>query len=516
MKNSYKTNYLKIYINEGLSVLLGILSLLVVVPYISGNKDIYGVYSLCVSALVFLTYADLGFLGAAQKFAAEYYRLGKRKDEVEVLAFGSFIIFLVSLFLSSFYLLLSFKPGMIINGIEESPYIGTAKSLFLWMAVLAPFISLNRLVGCIYTIRVESYINQFINIIGSILRILSVFYFFTGGRYDVVSYFVFIQIVPIICSIVSIIVAKNRYSYSLRFLIRSFRWNKRCYNVTKDLALSTFASTISMILIYELDQIFIGKIFGASLVALYAIAFAILNYIRMFLGGLYSPFTARFAHFRAVNDLDGLKKFYTTVVNITCPIVLCPLLAVCILGERFVMAWSGPVYLNAVPLTRLFVLFNIFAYFSYPNGSIVTVYEKTRVIKTMSLIEPIVYWLGVLFLVKTLPLISFGIMKDVAFWLGVFVNLLVTFRLLHIDWKVFIGKMIRYNCLSILVVCVLSLLANNYIHIEGKSLVSFSMVCIVILSISIIGYSVSYISNPLVNNYIRSLVKGIVKKDKIQ
>lgn len=505
MAESYTLKYIKLYVVEMLSILLGIVSLFVVVPYISGNKEIYGVYSLCISTLVFLSYADLGFVGAANKFAAEYFKQGRRKDEIEVLSFGSFVLFLVALLLSAFYFVLSFNPEIVIKGINDSPHLEVAKKLFFWMAVFSPFQALTRLTASIYLIRVENYINSFISIIGYALRILSVFYFFGGGRYDIVEYFVFIQAVPVACTLISFLIARRRYNYNLVELAKSFRWNKKCFDSTKDLALSSFAMTIAWILYYEIDQIVIGKFYGASQVALYAIAFAILNYIRMFLGGLFVPFTSRFAHFRASGDIVGLKGFFIAVVNITCPLVLCPLLALTLLDTNFVTAWSGTQYLDAVPLTTMFVLLNIFAFFSYPCGSIVTVFEKTKTIRVMALLMPTIYWLGILLLPKSLSVLSFGIMKNVVFWLQIVVYVVISVKILTIKWPTFMAQLLRYNWLPITIVCVLSLIVKQYVTIDDKSIINLLEVIGVVGFVTLIGYGISVMVNPMIRDYVRGL-----------
>lgn len=507
MEDSYTFKYIKLYVVEIISILLGIVSLFVVVPYISGNKEIYGVYSLCISTMVFLSYADLGFMGAANKFAAEYFKQGRRKEEIEILSFGSFVLFVVAVLLSLFYFVLSYNPGLIIKGINESSNLEVARKLFFWMAIFSPFTAISRLASSIYTVRVENYINSSINIVGYALRIISVFYFFSGGRYEIVHYFIFIQAVPVVCSFVSFYVAHKKYGYDITEMARSFKWNKKCFDNTKDLALSSFAMTLAWILYYEIDQIVIAKYFGSSQVALYAIAFAILNYIRMFLGGLFSPFTSRFAHFHAIKDDNGLRGFFTTVVNVTSPLVICPLLALSLLSTNFVSAWSGPQYLEAVPLTTLFVLLNMFAFFSYPCGSIVTVFEKTRTIRMMAIIMPILYWLGVVLLSNMMDILSFGIMKNVVFWLQIFVYVVISIRVLDIKWKSFFTKLLQNNVLPIFIVCAVSLLVKSYITIEGKSISNLLTICGVIIFISLLGYGSAFVSNPYVRDYVMNLRK---------
>lgn len=506
---TYTTKYLKIYTAEIVSILLGIISLFVVVPYISGNKEIYGVYSLCISTWVFLSYADLGFLGAATKYAAEYYQLKERKNEEEILSFGSFILFIIASIIAVFFIFLCINPSIIIKDIDCSPFLGTAKQMFGWMAFFSPFVAFQRLASSIYSVRVETYIPQLVNIIGSVLKILSVFYFFSGGRYDIIHYYIFIQSISVICTCVSFIIAKKRYNYDLTLLIRFFRWNPSAFEKTKDLALSSFANTLSWILYYELDQVVIGRFYGASYVATFAIAFAILNYIRMFLSGLFSPFTARFAHFKADNNINGLRAYFEYITNITLPIVVLPLIALSILIKDFIVAWSGPQYIDAVPLTTLFAVINIFAFLSYPTGNMITVFEKTKTLKLISIILPIVYWGGIIMLPKSLSLLSFGIMKVCVFWLIIPVYSIASFKILDLDWRSLFINFVKYNILSILVVSIISIVSLHVITISEKNFLHLFAIISLILTISIVGYSVAYICNPYIKNYIS---KSIIKK----
>ena len=75
LQKSYTRNYLNIYLFQTLSIVLGFVSLFVVIPYLSGNKEIYGIYSICISVTVFFSYADLCFLSEVTKYAEECYTL---------------------------------------------------------------------------------------------------------------------------------------------------------------------------------------------------------------------------------------------------------------------------------------------------------------------------------------------------------------------------------------------------------------------------------------------------------
>lgn len=69
----YTKNYILIYATQAVSMLLGMLSVFVVMPHLSSNQEVYGIYAICSSLTVFFSYADIGFVTSGQKFAAEAY-----------------------------------------------------------------------------------------------------------------------------------------------------------------------------------------------------------------------------------------------------------------------------------------------------------------------------------------------------------------------------------------------------------------------------------------------------------
>lgn len=95
MKRFYRSNYLKIYLWRSISIISGFLSLLIVVPHLSDNAELYGIYSFCVAFTLYLNYGDFGFLGAGQKYAAEAYARGNHDEEIKILGFTGVILILM-------------------------------------------------------------------------------------------------------------------------------------------------------------------------------------------------------------------------------------------------------------------------------------------------------------------------------------------------------------------------------------------------------------------------------------
>ena len=98
MQRSFATNYLKIYLWQGISIILNLLAMFIVVPRLADNPTIYGIYVVCISANIFLTYADIGFASAGYKFASECFAKKNLEEEVKIVAFVAFILFVCLFF----------------------------------------------------------------------------------------------------------------------------------------------------------------------------------------------------------------------------------------------------------------------------------------------------------------------------------------------------------------------------------------------------------------------------------
>ena len=182
MQTSYTGNYLKIYFWQSVSFVLNFIALFIVVPYLSSQPVIYGLYAVCIGLAIFLSYADLGFLSAGNKYAAEYHAQGDQEKEAEVIGFTAFVLSIFLSLLMIFFLYCSFHPHIIIRGLLVGPETSIAASLFFILAISVPNTLLQRVLQIIFSVRLHDYIIQRINIIGSVLRISSVFLFFLNGH----------------------------------------------------------------------------------------------------------------------------------------------------------------------------------------------------------------------------------------------------------------------------------------------------------------------------------------------
>ncbi|GEC73213.1 Na+-driven multidrug efflux pump [Flavobacterium flevense] len=506
MQKSFSKNYLKIYFYQILSIVLGFASLFVVVPFLSSDKATYGIYTVCISISIFLSYADLGFLGAGMKYAAESFSRGDIDEEIEVVGFSHFVLLVFLILLSSVFLYLSFNPQLLIKDIKIESQISIARNLLLILALFSPTIILQRMMQMIFGIRLQDFILQKINIVGNILKIISVFYFFGLEQYDIVGYFLFVQIVNLACSLFAIFSAHKNFGYDFKKLIRKFKFNNVMFLKTKHLAFSSLFVTFSWILYYELDSFAIGKLLGAKEVAIYAIGLTILSFFRSLLGVFFSPFSARFNHFIGSEKTNELKYFYLHVISISFPIVVFPIIAIIIFARPFVISWVGLEYVESIKIVQLLIACNILAFLSYPAGMLMIANERLKEMYIVSALMPIIYWVGIYFTLDFFGVKSFAFFKFLAFFFSGLVYLWYSISFLKISLINFFVKQIIPFIPSILFLCIALFIFDDY-YVTDKNKLNMMLNCGIIATVLLISFGISILTVKTLRDYFTKTLK---------
>ena len=411
---NYTRNYIKIYFWHGISLILNFISMFIVIPHITSNPSIFGIYTICVSLSIYLAYADLGFVGAGQKYAAEHYINNERKEEIEIIGFISFILLVFLVLFSLCFIILHFNPNLLISSLNNVDK-EIASSLFLILALSTPITLIQRQVQIIYSIRLEEFIVQRIASIGNVLKICSVLWFFTSNHYEIVNYFLFMQLVNLVVASTAFFLAIKRYDYNYIDLFKNIKFNKEVYIKTRKLALNSLFLIITGILIYELDPTAIVFFLGTKQVAVYAIGLTLLSFFRSIFSIIYSPFNARFNHLIGALEPEKLKKLYFESVINTFPIVFIPILTIILLAKPIILTWVGTGYLDAIYSTRLLIAINFFAFVAYPTSILLMAQVRVKEMYLISAFNAVFYWIGIILTIKYFGVNSFALFKFISF-----------------------------------------------------------------------------------------------------
>jgi O-antigen/teichoic acid export membrane protein len=495
VKNSYQYKYLQIYLWQGASFILSFLSMFIVVPFLTSVQEVYGIYTVCVSITIFLSYADLGFIGAGQKYAAEYFARNDRENESRVIGFSHFILAVFLLLFLGGFLFLSYRPESLINDLKEDANREVASSLFLILATFTPVTLLQRLAQMIFGIRLEDYFIQRANIFASLLKISSVLFFLNNGRYDIVGYFLFSQMVNLVTSVVVLLIARKRYHYDFIKLFRSIRFSREMYRKTKGLAFTSLYLTLTWILYYELDSIVISKVLGAEQVAIYAVGLTIMSFFRTIYAVIFAPFGARFNHFIGLNDEAGLRAIHMNVATLFAPVVIIPVLTVCLMARPLILSWVGADYAESVGVAQFLILCFIYGFITYPGSLLLMAKERTRELYLIGTITPVVYWFGIALTYPLLGLKAFGLFKFVAFTLSGGATLYIMLRFLKLPMARFWDQVVRPNLFPVLFLVAASLAVSGYLP-EGKSKLHLLTAALTTGAIIMASFGLFYLTSP--------------------
>lgn len=452
--SSYKGKYLRTYLWSGLSLMLSFISMFIVAPLTTSMPEAYGVYSLCISFAIFLRYADLGFIAAGVKYAAEAYSVNDYKLEKRYLGNSIMIYGVMSLVLFVLALLFSIYPEYLIRDIDEGPYYNMAQKLLLIFALTIPFSIINKFCSLIYSVRIEEYKIQRFQIIGSVVKIASVPLYFFCNRYDLVGYYMFSELVNIIIGII-LLYKSNDIGYGGREFLKCLKFDKKIFDEVKPLALSGFASVIGWITYFELDTIGVSVLLGANAVAVYAVGKQIQTFVRSLVSIVFSPYPVRINYFIGQKDYDGLKKFFYNFAELFSIIVI-PIVAIVLYAKPFVIAWVGNDYDQSAFIIQLLVLTFILHHVTSQGGSVIYGLNKVKDVLKIAFIQPFFFWIGVFATYRFWGIESFAIFKLAA-------CLVTDFFYLYL-----VRKYLNYTK------------AEIYWHLVAKPLVILTIVSIVI------------------------------------
>lgn len=471
----YKIKYLKIYFWQIISFVLNFVSLFIVTPMLSGMQEIYGIYSVCASLNVFLNYADLGFLVAGKKFAAETIESGDIETEKKYVGTSMSIFTAFSLFLSVGLIICIVKPDILINGVSSNPeHLDIARKLLCIFGLSIIVTILQKYNEFIYSLRLEEYKAHRIIILGNIIKIASVPLYFFNNKYDIVGYYAFTQIVMFLCCLYVIFRSKE-IGYGISNVFNIFKFDRKSFNIMKGLAFGGFGSTVAWVLFYEVDTIAISAMLGAKVVAIYAVGRSIQTFVRSITGIVYGPYNVRFYYFAGNNDIDGMRHFFNTLTSFLSVLVI-PIVAISIFAEPFTIAWVGNEYHDAIRIMQVLVFCFVYNSISNPCSSTIYAFNRPKELLMGNLMQPIVFWIGIALTVSTCGVNSFAYFKLLACTGSAIYCYIVAKRLLHFDGL----KILLVNFVFPLIITFVSCAAiynisKNFLVVTEKS--SANLLC---------------------------------------
>ena len=504
---SYLNNYIQTYFWQALAMVLHFASFLIVVPYLTENKVVYAIYSVCISISIFFNYADFGFVKSAVKYGGEYYIKKSFEDEKKLYGFTSFILSTVVSFIALTILLLSFNPNFIISDINNEIEFRIASNLLLILSIFSFSSVLQKYLDCVFQVRIEQYIFQKIKIIGNSVKIISVFYFFDYQEYDIVGYFLFIKIVDLVVQIFAFFIINKRYDFSFKDFFFNLKFDKKIFNKTKSLSLNSLYLTFTFIIYYELDLITVAKYLTIDQVANFSIAIFFIQFLRSLSSIILSPFQSRFNHFIGLNNFHGLSNFYKHLVKLILPFFVFSSVLIALYSKEIILTWIGPDFIEASIVISFFTLFFMLNFVNVPSGNLMISLERIKELYIINTIIPVFFWIGVYLTISYIDILSFALFKFLSALLASFflINKLSNFLKINIVSSIF-----RYSkvlILPLLIFIIIYFVIKPYLPSE-LSITNFLIILLLLLINFLLGYFILFqISSFYKNEYFKYVKK---------
>jgi len=465
----YTLAYLKNYFWQGIAFVLGFLSMFIVSPKLTSVPSVYGIYCVCISLTLFISYSDFGFLTAGAKFASEAFAQNERNKEYEIIGFTAFVqIFATFLFMCAVFII-AIHPQFIVKGLQKGNDYAICQKLLLILAFSAPLISAQRILQLAFSIRVLDFVIKRLNIAASLLTILSSLYFFSAKKYDIVGFYLSIQIFNLLVILFSVLAMKSRLGYDFLLFVKNIRLNKAIFNRQKHFAITSFAGSILWFFYFEIDLLVVGKLFGAVTAAQFGAAGVLVNFFRNVNAIIFAPFSARLNHFKGLNDLIGMRQFALKVMQVSFPLTFFPVLVIELFLRPFIINWVGPQYNEAINLARILLVMYVFINIQNTMGILLSALEKLRETNYLSIFNCLFYWTMILSGMHLAGVYVFAYAKVITILLSVIFYLYMANKLLGLKIKEIFTSVWMHALIPITICSIGIIYCVRFFPIVGKN-----------------------------------------------
>ena len=418
------SSFLKIYLWSSISIVSGLFSMLIVIPRLTVDLELYGIYSVCLGITIYLSYSDLGFISAGMKFAAEAYAKNDTQGEISTTGFSIFILIMMFIPFSILTVYLANYPEALLNNISYKNR-EIAKNLLLIVGILLPIqVILERTISSILQIRLKDFIAIRIYVLINIIKIFSVFFFFTSEKYMLTEYYFFITMLSIIGSLFICGVIKFTIDYDFLMLLKKIKFQSKAFKVIGNLAFSSFFLTVSFVIYFQLDSIIIAKLISVEAVAIFAIGFTLLNFVKSLMNIFYSPFSHRLNHLSGTGDC--ISDLIERIIEYTVPVYIITILVLGLSAEYLVIFWVGIEYESSIKITQLLMASLLFNVLNTPASFYYNTALKYKYHYALTVFIPIIFVIVIASTYKIIGIEAFAWSKIIV---GGFISLVAIFSL---------------------------------------------------------------------------------------
>ena len=335
-KQQMSIGFVLSYISIAVKMLSGILYTPIVLRSLGQSQ--YGVYSLCISFIGYLTIFNAGVNAAYIKF----YLQEKVKNEKNIAnlngLFKKIFLTLSAVGLIGGLLLSALSPFIFGSKITPAEYIIVRKCFFLLAFTIAV-----EIYSCLYksfiTANEQFIFGKTVDIIGGVMAPIITLPFLLNG-FDCVS-------IIAVRLVIAILVLFLCMTFCTKTLFINFQYEKQNHRTIKEII-----QFISYILIqsvtdqlnWQIDKFILARTHGSTEIALYSVGATLNNYFLLIGTAASGVFIARINMLVVENNKDSLNQLYRRCCKLFTYIIGYIMLAFFVFGRMFILRWAGESY----------------------------------------------------------------------------------------------------------------------------------------------------------------------------
>ena len=346
--NQVKVGAVLNYVIIALNALVGLLY----TPYLihSLGQSEYGLYSLVVPVVGYLTLLDFGFGNAVIRYTAKFRAEGKQQEQYEMwgmfLALYCFIAFVAFMAGIGLYLSINELFGATMTDYE----IGRAKiltSILVFnLAITFPF----SIFGAILSAYEEFVFQKLVNICRIVLNTVVMIILLSQGFKSVA-----LVVVQTVLNVVTMFLNLWYCHHKLHIKIVFGRFN---WSLLKEVAIYSFWIFLNVIMdkiYWSTGQFVLGAVSGTIAVSVFAVGIHLQSMYMTFSTAISSVFLPRVSRLVAQgNDEKGISDLFIRTGRVQFLVMSLILCGFIVFGRPFIHFWAGEEYGDSYIITLLF------------------------------------------------------------------------------------------------------------------------------------------------------------------
>jgi O-antigen/teichoic acid export membrane protein len=330
-------SYASIFINMGIA--------LAFTPFLVSHlgKNEFGLFNIVGSFAAYLIVLDMGMNDSVIRYLLQHKAEGDKKVEKNFLAntfvFYTFLASLVALLGGWLYI----SMGSLFSNALSSSEIESLKTMTLIIVASAIVTVISNPVGAYITSR-QRFV--FLTLTTIVLRIMTtivlVMFLYLGYKA------VMVVAVTALMS-VGFLVVKIFYAYkNLGMRVKLYDFDMTQIKKLLKYSAPIFIVVLTEIIYWKLDNILLGNMIGAAVVAVYAIGMMFHKYFMSFSTAISKVMMPKIIlKLDAGADAFEMEKILTAISRIQAMVIMLILTGIILYGKAFILLWLGSEYIDA-------------------------------------------------------------------------------------------------------------------------------------------------------------------------